>query len=287
MSDQFKKKPGYDGSVDHPEQQPTKAQQVKELISTVFWAVVIIVVVRCFLFAPFNIPSGSMIPTLRIGDYIFVSKYSYGFSKYSFFFSQPNFQGRIFYSPPQRGDVAVFRSTKPPFDYYVKRIIGLPGDTIQVKNSILYINGDAVKRKFDGPFTYQESLNKPEITENLYTEFLPRKDGQIVEHKILQSIVNEYYQSPVLPDGNLNVDYTIPYLVPEGHFFAMGDNRDHSADSRFIDPDSPDYLGYVPIENLIGKVQFIFYSYDSKYPVWQFWHWPQEVRWNRLFKSVK
>lgn len=270
-----------------PEGGRKKPGGIMELISTVFWAVLIIVVVRCFLFAPFNIPSGSMIPSLLIGDYIFVSKYSYGFSKHSFFFSQPDFKGRIWYTPPQRGDVVVFRSTKPPFDYYVKRFIGFPGDTIQVKDGVLYINDQAVKRRLDGPYTYQESPGADPITENLYTEYLPSKDGSVVEHKILQEKTGGYNDDITPLSGGINPNYTIPYHVPEGYFFAMGDNRDHSADSRFNNPDSPDYLGFVPIENLIGKVQFIFYSYDSKYPVWQFWHWPQEIRWNRLFKSVK
>ncbi|CAI3947356.1 Signal peptidase I (LepB) (PDB:1B12) (PUBMED:1925027) [Commensalibacter communis] len=271
---------------DGTKQKSTGLKGMMEMVSTVFWAVVIIVVVRCLLFAPFNIPSGSMIPTLLIGDYIFVSKYSYGYSKHSFFFSQPDFKGRIWYTPPQRGDVVVFRSTKPPFDYYVKRLIGLPGDTIQVKNGVLYIDDKPVNRRSDGPYTYQESPNKPEITENLYTEYLPRKDGSIVEHKILQAMINPCGEDLVC-NGDINPNYTIPYHVPTDHFFAMGDNRDHSADSRFNDPNTENYLGFVPIENLIGKVQFIFYSYDSKYPVWQFWHWPQEIRWNRLFKTVK
>lgn len=271
----------------NPEKIKKKPGGIMETISTAFWAVLIIVVVRCFLFAPFNIPSGSMIPTLLIGDYIFVSKYSYGFSKHSFFFSQPDFKGRIWYTSPQRGDVVVFRSTKPPFDYYVKRLIGLPGDTIQVKDGILYIDDQPVKRRLDGPYTYQEAPSADPITEYLYTEYLPRKDGTIVEHKILQEKTGDYDPNVTFMSGGINPNYTIPYHVPADYFFAMGDNRDHSADSRFNNADSPDYLGFVPIENLIGKVQFIFYSYDSKYPVWQIWHWPQEIRWNRLFKTVK
>lgn len=264
----------------------TMWQQLKELVSTVFWAGIIILSIRIFLFEPCNIPSGSMIPTLLVGDYIFVSKYSYGYSRYSLPLYHPDIKGRIAYKAPQRGDVAVFRSTKPPYDYYVKRIIGLPGDIVQVKDSILYINGKAVERKLDGNYQYQENQSTPLEIDHLYTELLPSTHG-IISHQILQKITSEYEQSPYLWNGDINVNNTLPYQVPSDHFFAMGDNREHSADSRFTDPNSPDYLGYIPIDHLIGKVQFIFYSYDHQYPVWEFWHWPVEIRWNRLFKAVK
>lgn len=261
-------------------------KQIKELVSSVFLVGIIILSVRIFLFEPCNIPSGSMIPTLLVGDYIFVSKYSYGYSRYSLPLYHPNLEGRIWYKAPERGDVAVFRSTKPPYDYYVKRIIGLPGDTVQVKDSILYINGNPVQRQLKGMYQYQENRFSPSETDQLFIEQLPGQDG-IVSHQILQKITSGYEQSPYLWDGELNVNNTLVYQVPPDHFFAMGDNREHSADSRFINPDSPDYLGYVPIDHLIGKVQFTFYSYDARYPVWKFWHWPAEIRWNRLFKAVK
>ncbi|CAK7191892.1 hypothetical protein COMNV_00072 [Commensalibacter sp. Nvir] len=262
-------------------------RQSKEFITTILTAVIVVIIIRCFLFAPFSIPSGSMIPNLLIGDNIVVNKFSYGYSRYSFLFSQPNFEGRIWYTPPKRGDVAVFRSTKPPYYYYVKRVIGLPGDTVQVKNSILYINGQEVKRKSKGTLTYKESPISGLLTENLYEEFLPDKNGKIVKYDILQKPEMQYDSSNYLPDGQLNVNYTIPYQVPKGYFFAMGDNRDHSADSRFIDPDNQNFLGYVPIQNLIGKVSFVFFSFDQKYAWWEFWYWPYEIRWNRLFKAVQ
>ncbi len=260
--------------------------QVKELFSTIIIGGLIILVLRIFLFEPCNIPSGSMIPTLQIGDYIFVSKYSYGYSRYSLPLYHPDIKGRIWYKAPERGDVAVFRSTKPPYDYYVKRIIGLPGDTIQVRDSVLYINGKAVERLLKGNYQYHENAYDPEQVHYLYTEALP-SNNKIVKHEILQKIVSDYEQEPYLSNGELNVNNTIIYKVPDGHFFAMGDNREHSADSRFIDRNSPDYLGYVPIDHLIGKVQFVFYSYDAFHPVWQFWYWPIEIRWNRLFKVIK
>ena len=260
--------------------------QIKELISTIFWGGLIILVIRILLFEPCNIPSGSMIPTLLVGDYIFVSKYSYGYSRYSLPFYHPDLKGRLWYKAPKRGDVAVFRSTKPPYDYYVKRIIGLPGDTVQVKNSVLYVNGKAVERQFRGEYHYKENSSVLVEVDHRFTEFLPA-NSKIVKHDILQKDFDEYEQSPYLWNGELNVNNTVLYKVPQGHFFAMGDNREHSADSRFTDPNSPDYLGYVPIDHLIGKVQFIFYSYDSQHPVWQFWYWPVEIRWDRLFKVVK
>lgn len=260
--------------------------QIKELIATIFWGGLIILVIRVLLFEPCNIPSGSMIPTLLIGDYIFVSKYSYGYSRYSLPFYHPDIKGRLWYKAPERGDVAVFRSTKAPYDYYVKRIVGLPGDTIQVRDSILYVNGKAVERELKGSYAYQENISSSVEMDRRYTESLP-SGNKIVKHDILQKNTHEYESSPYLWSGELNVNNTVVYQVPQGHFFAMGDNREHSADSRFTDPNSPDYLGYVPIDHLIGKVQFVFYSYDSRYPVWQFWHWPVEIRWDRLFKAVR
>lgn len=265
---------------------PSMGRQIKELISTIFWAGLIILSIRIFLFEPCNIPSGSMIPTLLVGDYIFVSKYSYGYSRYSLPLYHPDIKGRLWYKAPERGDVAVFRSTKPPYDYYVKRIIGLPGDTVQVKDSILYVNGKAVQRQLKGDYKYRENRFASPETVHLYTELLPSKGG-IVSHQILQEIRDHYEQSPYLWNGEINVNNTVPYEVPPDHFFAMGDNREHSADSRFTNPNSSDYLGYIPIDHLIGKVQFVFYSYDSKHPVWQFWHWPTEIRWDRLFKGIK
>ncbi|QNT78762.1 signal peptidase I [Entomobacter blattae] len=246
-----------------------------ETLRTIFLAILVAVFVRTTLFESFNIPSGSMIPTLQIGDYLWVSKYSYGYSRFSLPFSPNLFSGRIFFTEPQRGDVAVFRFTKDTSVDYIKRIIGLPGDRIQVRKGLLYINGEGVPRQLLGPYTAfdEQHHSMPGL---LYSETLPGrgKTSVSVTHDILR----------LMEDGEQND--TPEYTVPEGYFFAMGDNRDNSADSRFMGS-GPQDLGFVPMENLIGKAQRIFFSVDSRYPFWQFWHWPSEVRWNRILQEVK
>ena len=233
-----------------------------ENIKTILYAGLIAIAVRTVAFEPFNIPSGSMIPTLLVGDYLFVEKYSYGYSRYSFPFSPPLFSGRVFGSMPRRGDVAVFALPSDPSIDYIKRIIGLPGDRVQVIHSRLFINGHECPRTADG--TYTETDEGAPIEMRRYIETLP--DG--VSHSILQAAEN-------LPQDNTGV-----YTVPPGFFFAMGDNRDNSEDSRFPS------VGYIPIENLIGKAEFIFFSVDAQYPWWEVWEWPFEIRWGRLFHII-
>src|SRR5882724_5985141 len=227
-----------------------------ETIRTVVYAVLIALVVRTFAIEPFNIPSGSMIPTLLVGDYHFVSKYSYGYSKHSFPFSMGLFSGRIFGQPPERGDVAVF---KYPGDQgqgvnrtdYIKRIVGLPGDRIQVTNGVLHINGTPVER--------------------------------------LRITVLEY-------TDNGMADNTPEFLVPAGNYFVMGDNRDDSLDSRTRlmlrdfsgSTRDRDQLGwYVPAENLVGRAEFIFFSHDPSAAGWlEPWKWPQAIRFSRFFMAI-
>jgi signal peptidase I len=237
---------------------PAREWLWNDTVQTIVYAFAIALVIRVVAFEPFNIPSGSMKPTLLIGDYLFVSKYSYGYSRYSFPFGFPPFSGRIFERPVQRGDVVVFR--KPPEDEvdYIKRIIGLPGDRIQMVNGILHINGEAVKRERIEDFVDSSGRAIPQ-----YIETLP--NGR--KHRILEMLGDTGYS-----------DNTGVYTVPEGEYFAMGDNRDNSADSREI--------GFVPAENLIGKAQILFFSADESASFWQFWKWPFAIRYGRLFEGI-
>jgi len=231
-----------------------------DTVQTVFYAFLIAIAVRIVAFEPFNIPSGSMKPTLLVGDYLFVSKYTYGYSRYSFPFGFPPFSGRIWESPVERGDVAVFR--KPPENEidYIKRIIGLPGDRIQVLDGILHINGEAVER---------------ERIEDFVVDAYGREAAQYIEtlpngrtHRILETAGDEGRS-----------DNTDEFTVPAGHYFAMGDNRDNSADSRVI--------GFIPAENMVGRAEILFFSTDGSAALWEFWKWPFAVRYSRLFDGVE
>ena len=240
-----------------------KPSALVENIKTIVYAGLIALGVRTFLFEPFNIPSGSMLPTLQIGDYLFVSKYSYGYSRYSFPFGWPPFFGRIFESVPHRGDVVVFKYPPDPSVDYIKRIVGLPGDTVQVRDGLLYINGKLCPREPEGDYVTDE--DGIHMVQRRYDETL--SDG--VQHDILKAT----------DQGEMN--NTPVYKVPPDHLFAMGDNRDNSADSRFMNG-----VGFVPMDNLVGRAEIIFFSIDAEYPWWEVWEWPLEVRWNRILMRV-
>ncbi len=242
-----------------------RTSSLGENVKTIVYAGLVAVIIRTFLFEPFNIPSGSMIPTLLVGDYLFVEKYSYGYSRYSLPFSPDLFPGRIFGSVPRRGDVMVFRYPPDPSEDYIKRVIGLPGDKVQVQIGQLYINGTEVPRTPDGTFVDDESGIGMVLRR--YTETLPGSPGRPpVIHHILKAT----------DQGEAN--NTGVYTVPPGELFVMGDNRDNSADSRF--------WGYVPMQNLVGKAELIFFSIDSRDPWWQVWEWPFEIRWDRIGKII-
>lgn len=246
---------------------PTSAAGgVVEFIKTVVYAVLIAVVLRTLLYEPFNIPSGSMIPTLLVGDYLFVEKWAYGYSHFSLPFSPPVFSGRIFGSLPKRGDVVVFKLPRDPSTDYIKRIVGLPGDTVQMKGGELFINGQQVPRIYLRDYTVEG--DGPRIVDKEYEETLPGGGGG-AKHLIIK----EFDQ------GGMND--TEEYHVPPGYVFAMGDNRDNSEDSRYLNE-----VGYIPVENLVGKAQIIFFSIDAQAPVWAFWEWPFEIRWGRLFTLI-
>lgn len=233
-----------------------------EIVRTLVYALLVALSVRTLAYQPFNIPSESMVPTLLKGDFLFVSKFSYGYSRYSLPFGIPLFQGRVFASEPERGDVIVFQLPRDPSQTYIKRLIGLPGDVIRVEGGILHINGEPVDRDFVG--LQQASTDSPSApTADRYLETLPNG----VVHDILE--VTDNRQS----------DNTRDYPVPEGHYFMMGDNRDNSTDSRFPQ------VGFVPEENLVGRAEFIWFSLEDA-RAWELWKWPWAIRFSRMFTGI-
>ncbi len=240
-----------------------------ETFKIVLQALALALVVRVFFYQPFNIPSGSMKETLLVGDYLFVSKLSYGYSRYSFPFGLDLFEGRIFAGLPKRGDVVVFKLPRDNSTDYIKRVIGLPGDEIQMKGGVLYINGQAVPKRRVGEFLTREDDGPPRRIP-MYEETLP--EG--VVYRVLDS------------EPNGPFDNTSVYRVPPGHYFMMGDNRDNSTDSR-----AQWGVGFVPYENLIGRAEIIFFSaaFDDPdaFRIWTPWRWPLDIRWERFFNLVR
>ena len=233
-------------------------------IKTIFYALIIAIIIRSLLIQPFYIPSSSMEPNLLVGDRLFVTKYSYGYSKHSFPFSPPIFNGRFFFKTPKRGDVVVFKTPADNRTDYIKRLIGLPGDKIQFVDNELYLNNNIVfkdlissndkifcgKRSIE-VFTYEEKLD----------------NGKAYKSTYLKS------------SSNINSDL---FIVPEDHYFFLGDNRDCSKDSRFLSS-----VGYVHRDNLVGKAQLIFFSSDrSVGSIFSFWKWNKSLRMERFFKKI-
>ena len=239
------------------------ASEFRETVVVIIEALLIAVVFRTFLWQPFVIPSGSLQPTMLIGDYFLANKWTWGFSKYSFIIPLPINDRLLATSQPQTGDIAVFHN-EPTGDDYVKRVIGLPGDTIQMKEGRLYINGTEVPREQVGTGTDTDSYETA-VPVIIYKETLPNG----VVHTI-QEI-----------DDNQPLDNTAEYVVPAGHYFMMGDNRDLSADSRVLTQ-----VGYVPAYELIGKGEARFLSIDGNIPLWQVWSWPLHLRLDRMFQSI-
>ena len=236
----------------------------EENVKTLFYALVIAIIIRSLLIQPFYIPSSSMEPNLLVGDRLFVTKYSYGYSRHSFPFSPPIFNGRFFFDEPKRGDVVVFKTPADNRTDYIKRLIGLPGDQIQFIDTNLYINNSEILKsrlsKNDEIFCGSKTIDV-----NTFEEILPN---------------GKKYNTVYLK--NYTFKNSDKFIVPEDHYFFLGDNRDCSKDSRFLSS-----VGYVHKDNLVGKAQFIFFSSDkSKGSIFYFWKWNDSIRFDRFLKKI-
>jgi len=236
-----------------------------ENLKTLFFALAIAIIIRSLFFQPFYIPSSSMEPTLLIGDRIFVKKYAYGYSKHSFPFSPPFFSGRFFNQKPSYGDLVVFKTPADNRTDYIKRLIGMPGDTLQFKNGKLFLNKKEILRtEIKDKYTIRCGKTSAEV--NAFKETLPNGKEYVAVYRKIGTMKN-----------------TDEYQVPKNHFFFLGDNRDCSKDSRYLSS-----VGHVSNENLVGKASIIFFSNDTiSGSVLKFWNWDKSLRIKRFFKLLK
>lgn len=242
--------------------------EIVEIVKTVVYALLIALVLRVLLFQPFTIPSASMEPNLYQGDYIIVSKFSYGWSRHSIPFSPPLFEGRILGKPAERGDIVVFKLPRDGHTDYVKRVIGLPGDRIQMKDGLLHLNGQQVQRQFVGTRKEDTGFGFVRDVAN-YRETLP--GGR------------SFLTSDFGADGEL--DNTDVFVVPEGSYFVMGDNRDNSSDSRV--PPEAGGVGFVPADHLVGKAQIILLSWKPGASILKPWTWVFDAQPSRFFRVLQ
>ena len=242
-----------------------KSESWFETFKTIAYALLIALVIRTFLFQPFNIPTGSMIATLLVGDYLFVEKFAYGYSRHSFPFSFVPFSGRVFFTEPTRGDVIVFKMPNPNSEHYmedyIKRVVGMPGDRIQMIDGVLYINDKAVPKVRVGDYIEHDEFGLERHVAQ-FRETLPNGKSYLV-----------------LDRGLSEFDNTGVFVVPKGEYFMMGDNRDNSDDSR-------GEVRYVPAENLEGRAELRFFSIDDTAIWYEPWTWPGAIRFSRMFTLI-
>ena len=260
------------------------SENTLEAVKIIISAAAIAIFIRTFFIQPFTIPSGSMIPTLLVGDFIFVSQYKYGYSRYSLPLSLPLIKNRIFSKLPERGDVVVFKTPRDNKTDYVKTLIGLPGDKIKIKKGFLYINNQKIERESMDSTYHRYTASCFELGKLLTTCSTKFRDE-------IMKYTNEFDYVEILPNGKKHViretqgddgpnDNTIEFKVPNNHFFMMGDNRDNSIDSRALS-----YVGFIPFNNLVGKAEIIFFSIDkNNYGLTKFWKW--SIRFDRIGKIL-
>ena len=282
----------------------------REWFNTIFYGGLIAIIFRSLLLEPFNIPSGSMIPTLHVGDHIFVEKWPYGYSRYSFpFGSWKLWNGRFLAREPNVGDVIVFRNPADESQDYIKRLIAKPGDTVQMKEGRLYINGEIVPRENPRPYVmailpksmrgvgyYKDNMSIK--GDKVWVDNAPAPFNYTIEYKSDRfcreyngacGVFNMTEYDETLPNGVTHsiieasdeepLDNTELYTVPEKHFFFMGDDRDNSADSRA-------HVGFVPRDNVLGRAWFIWYSHNYYAPMVAFWTWGSKMRWGRFGMGI-
>lgn len=290
-------------------------KEISDTIKAIIWAAGLAILIRTFAIEPFHIPSDSMIPNLLVGDHLFVSKISYGYSRQSFPFSLPLIKERLFETEPQIGDTVVFKKIKGKPDNYIKRLIGKGGDKIQIKNGILNINGKAIPREYVSKFfiinlpystrksnsltiSTQDAQTLTIIdTKKLYLNGRPlNKDKYSISYKKLPNFIGEAIELKkykyTFPNGkehfvieisdNESMDNTQEYIVPENHYFMMGDNRDMSEDSRFLEQ-----VGYIHNRDLIGKANRIFYSHNNSVNIFEIWKYLSPIRYERILNTIK
>mgnify|MGYP001238434678 CR=1 FL=1 len=233
-------------------------------LKTIFYALIIAIFIRSIFLQPFYIPSSSMEPNLLVGDRLFVTKYTYGYSKHSFPFSPNIFKGRILFSEPQRGDVIVFKTPTDNRTDYIKRLIGLPGDQIQFINGNLYLNNNQILKTLISTSEKVYCGNK-KINVNTFEEKLPNGKKYLTTYHKLYTYQN-----------------SDKYIIPDNHYFFLGDNRDCSKDSRYLTE-----VGYVNKDNLVGKARFLFFSSDYRIgSILKIWNWSEIIRFKRFFKKI-
>ncbi|MDR1475433.1 MAG: signal peptidase I [Holosporales bacterium] len=239
-------------------------------IKSIVGILLLVLVFRTLIYEPYQIPSSSMVPSLLVGDMPVVEKWAYGYSKHSILFSLPLFEGRALKKSPKRGEVVVFKLPSDPSTNYIKRIIGLPGDRIQVKEGIVHVNDVPAQLTYQGEYMFEdETINGRKRRTYMYTEILPGAEDK--PHTIIKYDINNV----------LDINNTPVYTVPENHYFVMGDNRDFSKDSRFLGS-----VGYIHEIFLVGRAVCVLHSIANNVRLWEFWLWLQNIRYSRIFKRI-